>query len=151
MFKIYCLFGFVLFSLLSCSGSKLVKSESTTAKSILFFKVDPPKNGKLQVYPTALAQGYLVLRGNCLYLKPNQSNNEGLFGVIWPWDYSLKVVGNHVTVVNGLQKHIADIGDYIKLGGAASTMAIVVNKYDACNSINIKSVFVGNPVLAKNK
>jgi hypothetical protein len=132
-----------LYFLASCSNIKTVEPPKELS-DILLFKVAPPKKGQLSVYPTAAGQGYLVLSGNCLYLSPRKNSHKGLFGIIWPWNYSLEINGKSIKVVNGSLKKIVEIGDFIKFGGGAGN-STMTKKYEKCTDLKIKNVFVGNP------
>lgn len=104
--------------LTACSLTRTEDSMATSKiSSIKFLKGSPPKKGKRHAYHLALTHGYLTLKDNCLYLAPKLGSEEGLKVLIWPWDYSLKETKGGIQVVDGSQKKIAEVGQYVKLGG----------------------------------
>lgn len=128
--------------LTSCSSVKNVEPIKIKDTKVLLFKGPPPKKGVFYAYPTALFQGYLVQKGNCLYLSQKPNSKIGLVGIIWPWNYSLSIIENKLIIKDGSHRNIATVGAFVKLGGGYTTSEIIKN-YDQCSSFKVKEVFAG--------
>lgn len=143
---VLCLF------LSSCSNLQTIESKKDKISSINFFKADPPSNGKLQAYPTALIAGYLVLKNNCLYLSHKDKLNKKQTIISWPWNFSLKQTQNDIHIINGKNEIIARIGEYVKFGGAGLSVRdkrFKNSKFQNCINKNVTYAWFASPTRIK--
>ena len=87
-------------------------TKSYSQDSIFFPKQKGPQRGSM----ATVGSGRLILTGNgCLRLKTLEGEPSAL--LIWPPDYSLNAEGNRVRVLNANGQVVAEVGNYVKVGG----------------------------------
>ena len=110
------------------------------APTVTYFPVQKPGYEAL-AYPSALAQGELILDNGYLRLKPSlvlDKTSRGLL-IIWPPGSTWQIENDQVQVINPAGKSIARVGETLRVGGGEISAEIVA-KYtgqappDGCES-----------------
>jgi hypothetical protein len=101
MRKVQLLLGVIL--TMACSNPR-------TDGGDLFFPQLAPASSE-RAFPSALADGTLILEGGCLRLQ------EGGYLILWPPQVSLSRSGESIQVVDAESGKTARVGEKVRLGG----------------------------------
>lgn len=96
------------------NGGAPVSYEAPEPVPGVYFPVNKPGLGP-EVHMAALLPGTLVLSGECLLVKSDNSEHTTL--PIWPYDHRLRVEGNTIEVLNGNGEVVARVGEPVEMGG----------------------------------